>query len=81
LVRRAEARSTRLRQISLRVAQALCAWIAAAVTVGFRFAIDFMRRPVAQIFPNADRSPDEAMALEFSEPNKPIFRDPVPHFC
>jgi hypothetical protein len=48
MVRRLEARSTRLLQISLRVAQAL--WIAGAVTVGFRFVIDFMRRPVAQIF-------------------------------
>jgi hypothetical protein len=65
--------STRLRHISQRVAQALCEWIAGAVTVGFRFVIGFMRRPVALIFPNADRSPDEVMALEFSERNTPNF--------
>jgi hypothetical protein len=47
--------------------------IAGAVTVGFRLVIDFTRRPAAQIFPNADRSPEEVMALEFSEPNTPNF--------
>jgi hypothetical protein len=70
LVRRMEARATRLRQISLRVAQALCGWIAGVVTVGFRLVIDFMRRPVAQVYRNMDGIPDAFSALQFSEPTR-----------
>jgi hypothetical protein len=68
-VRRREPRSTRLRQSSLRAAQALSGFIAGVASVRFRFAIDFMRRPIAQVFPSGDRIPVPIIPPVFSGRN------------
>jgi hypothetical protein len=63
------------------VAHALSSLIAGAVGVEFRFAIDFMRRPIAQILSRSDGNSNRINSLGFSEPNKQFLVNSVPHFA